>query len=124
MKRSTASSAWALLAAIRFATLEIKLGLLAGAVERRYRPDQPRAPAGTPDGGRWVDDRVHLAQAGPRCDGFSGGCQLGGTFGTTGMYRIFGRNLCLHCAIKFLGIQGLPYEEQRLTLQGYDQIQK
>jgi hypothetical protein len=26
------------------------------ALERRYRPDQPRVPAGSSDGGRWTDD--------------------------------------------------------------------
>jgi len=24
------------------------------ALERRYRPDQPRLPAGTPEGGQWT----------------------------------------------------------------------
>lgn len=40
------------------------------ALERRYRPDQPRAPRGTPIGGRWVEEdaartalRQSLAQA-------------------------------------------------------------
>lgn len=113
MTRSLRSSLYALTAAVRFATLEIKLHLLVRALERRYRPDQPRAPKGTPEGGQWVDDlfsasqralagteRVRVA-AGPKCDGFSGGCQSGGTFGTTGMFKILGRNLCKDCAVKF-----------------------
>ena len=112
----------ALIAAVRLATLEIKLGMLARALEKRYRADQPRAPKGTPEGGQWVTDRLHVA-AGSRCDGFSGGCQLGGTFGTTGMYTIFGKNLCRDCAIKFLGIQGLPHGEQEETLRPFEQTQ-
>lgn len=124
MTRSLRSSLYALTAAVRFATLEIKLHLLVRALERRYRPDQPRAPKGTPEGGQWVDDlfsasqralagteRVRVA-AGPKCDGFSGGCQSGGTFGTTGMFKILGRNLCKDCAVKFFGIEDLSGAEQ------------
>lgn len=33
--------------------------LIAG-LERRYRPDQPRAPKGTPEGGQWIDDLIGL----------------------------------------------------------------
>jgi hypothetical protein len=29
-----------------------------------------------------------------RCEGFSGGCQSGGDWGTTAAYRVEGRNLC------------------------------
>lgn len=29
---------------------------LRDALECRYRPDQPRAPRGTPEGGQWIDD--------------------------------------------------------------------
>lgn len=76
----------ALICAVRFATLEIKLSAFVVALERRYRPDQPRAPMGTSQGGQWIDDLSRLLQAdqspdrirlaGPRCDGFSSGCQL------------------------------------------------
>jgi hypothetical protein len=112
----------ALIAAVQFATLEIKLGLLAKALEQRYRADQPRAPKGTPEGGQWVHDRVRVAANGPRCDGFYGGCQSGGTFGTTGAVRIGGKNLCMDCAIKLLGIQGLSHDETMETLGGFDPI--
>jgi hypothetical protein len=37
-------------------TLELKLDALVWALERRYRPDQPRAPKGTPEGGQWIRD--------------------------------------------------------------------
>lgn len=112
----------ALIAAVQFATLEMKAWLLARELERRYRADQPRAPGGTPEGGQWVVDRVHVAANGPRCDGFSGGCQSGGTFGTTGAISIGGKMLCLDCAVKLLGIQGLPHAEQMETLGGFDPI--
>ncbi|MGV3576159.1 MAG: hypothetical protein ACO1O4_13620 [Devosia sp.] len=115
---------------IHLATLSLKLDVLIGALERRYRPDQPRMPKGTPEGGQWIDDLLRLVAieaepdrvlvAGPRCDGFSSGCQNGGSFGTTGMYSIFGQNLCRHCAIKFLGLEGLPHLEQLETIELID----
>jgi hypothetical protein len=40
---------------IWLATLSLKLDVLIAALERRYRADRPRAPKGTPDGGRWID---------------------------------------------------------------------
>lgn len=59
---------------IGVATLLLKFDLLIGRLEKRYRSDQPRAPKGTPDGGRWVvdssfqtqpvDGRVQIAQTG------------------------------------------------------------
>lgn len=120
MAQRVSSSLRALIAAIRFATLEIKLNLLVRALERRYRPDQPRAPKGTPEGGQWIDDRVRVAQVGPRCDGFSSGCQMGGSFGATGMYNILGKRLCRSCALKILGIETLPHGEQQETLGRFD----
>lgn len=91
-------------------------------LSRKYRPDQPLMPSGVPEGGEWTVDpnsarqqalaeRVRVA-AGPKCDGFSGGCQMGGTFGTTGMFKISGKNLCWDCAVKFYGIEDLSGIEQ------------
>ena len=37
---------------MRFHTAALRLQ---GALERRYRPDQPRAPGGSPIGGQWID---------------------------------------------------------------------
>lgn len=115
---------------IRLATLSLKLDVLLAGLERRYRPDQPRAPKGTAEGGQWIDDLSRLLPeapaadrirvAGPRCDGFSSGCQNGGSFGTTGMYHMSGKRLCRECAVKFLGIQDLPHEEQAQTLRWFD----
>jgi hypothetical protein len=45
-----------LVRAIRLATLELRLDAFVRALEQHYRPDQPRAPAGTPIGGQWVKD--------------------------------------------------------------------
>jgi len=51
------------------------------------------------------------------CQGFPAGCQTGGTYGTTGMYNVNGRRLCLDCAIKYFGLQGLPGGEQIKILE-------
>jgi hypothetical protein len=105
--------------AIGLATVELKVGILAGALERYYRVDQPRAPQGTRIGGQWIDDTTLVAAA-ARCDGFSGGCQNGGSFGSSGMIRIGGKKLCWDCAIKYLGIQDLSGADQIKTLSGFD----
>lgn len=92
------------------------------ALELRYREDQPRAPRGIPTGGQWIDDVVHVVAAlrprAPRCEG--GACQNGGSFGTSGMLKIMGKTLCWDCAIKELGIQELPRDEQLKTLADFD----
>jgi len=59
------------------------------------------------------------AARGLPCDGFSGGCQSGGSYGTNAMYRIRGRNLCRNCAVKMLGIEDEPSNEQILTLDPF-----
>lgn len=60
--------------ALKALRLDLRLATLIASLERRYRPDQPRAPKGTPEGGQWIDDsffptraddaRVQVAQAG------------------------------------------------------------
>jgi hypothetical protein len=116
---------------IRLATLSLKLDVLIAGLDRRYRPDQPRAPKGTPEGGQWIDDLISLLPAeqeperiqvavGPRCDGFSGGCSMGGTFGTTGMFKILGKNMCLDCAVKYFSIEDLTGPEQMQYLMRLD----
>jgi hypothetical protein len=132
MNRAMQPSIWALISAVRFATLEMKLGRLVRALEWRYRPDQPRAPAGTAEGGQWIDDffianqqelagseRVRVA-AGPKCDGYSGGCQMGGTYGTTGMFKISGMNLCRECAVKYFSLEDMTGAEQMRYLMRLD----
>lgn len=129
MHRTCSSQLKTLGLEIRIATLSLKIDVALSALERRYRPDQPRAPSGTSQGGQWIDDLSIVSTtretertliAGLRCDGFSSGCQLGGTFGTTGMFQIFGKNLCRACALKILGIESLPHDEQQKTLSGFD----
>lgn len=104
--------------AVQLATLELKLDAFVRALERRYRPDQPRAPRGTPIGGQWIPDRVQVA--GTRCDGFSAGCQNGGTFGSSGSVRIGDRRMCWDCAIRYLGIEELPRDTQLKTIKNFD----
>jgi hypothetical protein len=72
-----------------------------------YDPGAPigvgSSPAGTP---LQAPPVLQPAAAGDlRCEGFSGGCQSGGDWGTTAAYRVEGRNLCPKCAVKQLGYQ-------------------
>ena len=57
---------------------------------------------------------------GPRCDGINGGCENGGSFGTTGMFKIRDMRLCWACAVKWLGIEEWPRREQLDTLKKFD----
>ena len=41
---------------IKAATVEMRWGMALRELERHYRSDQPRVPAGTREGGRWTDD--------------------------------------------------------------------
>lgn len=45
--------------------LDLKMHVIAAQIQsvlRKYRPDQPRVPAGQPTGGQWTDDiSVHVA---------------------------------------------------------------
>jgi hypothetical protein len=104
------------------------------ATELRYREDQPRAPRGNAEGGQWIRDTTHAPNARPhgeavrpprrftgaRCDGFSAGCQNGGSFGTSGMFNIWGKRLCWDCAIKWLGFEELSHEEQLERIKEID----
>lgn len=40
----------------RNACLRFEVSMLALALKAGFRPDQPRVPAGNPDGGQWIDD--------------------------------------------------------------------
>ena len=63
---------------------------------------------------------IQLAAAGDlRCEGFAGGCQSGGSYGTTAMFSIYGRNLCMDCAVKILSIQNEPAKEKMRILSPY-----
>ena len=67
----------------------------------------------TPDGGNIVP-----AAAGDlKCAG--GGCKSGGSFGTTGMYYMEGKNLCRSCAVKQLGMENSPADELMKALDQF-----
>lgn len=84
--------------------------------------DEPRVPAGNPDGGQWTTGGpgVQVAAAGDLpCDGFAGGCQSGGSYGTTAMFGIDNKNLCYDCAVKMTGTQNESASERWKTLEFY-----
>jgi hypothetical protein len=60
----------------------------------------------------------HIQVAAGDCQGLggAGGCQNGGSWGTSAMYLHSGRELCHHCAVKALGIQDEPAAEKVRTL--------
>jgi hypothetical protein len=114
---------------LQVTTLELKLDAFIWALERRYRPDQPRAPKGTPEGGQWIDDvgsstdRTDVAarrRPQRRCDGTNAGCQNGGTFGYSGSVNVYGRTFCWDCAIKYLGVQDDSPTEQLELIRKID----
>jgi hypothetical protein len=102
--------------------------------EVRYRPDQPRAPRGTSTGGQWILDPtpdgevdeapetlVAARRTGAVCDGFSAGCQNGGSFGTSAILHLeAGRRLCWDCAIKWFGLENDTPDQQLKTLMDFD----
>jgi hypothetical protein len=102
-------------------------GMAKLAALRKYNPDwedEPRVPAGNPGGGQWTNDAgggdFQIAASGDfKCQGFSGGCQSGGTYGTAAMYRIFGRNVCRDCAVKMMGLENETGAEQSRILERY-----
>ncbi len=55
-----------------------------------------------------------------RCEGFYGGCERGGDWGTTATHTVTGRKLCRKCALRMLGIEELSPAEQIKTLQRYE----
>jgi RHS repeat-associated protein len=77
-------------------------------------------PLGLCDNPQGCGGNIQLAAAGDlRCQGFSGGCQSGGSFGTTAMYGVSGRNLCAACAVKILGIENEPASEKVIILRPF-----
>lgn len=65
-------------------------------------------------------DNIQLVAAGNlQCQGFSGGCQNGGSFGTAAMYGVTGRHLCADCAVKILGIEDEPAGERVKILRPF-----
>lgn len=54
------------------------------------------------------EDEFDVAAGGRACEGFSGGCQSGGSYGSSALYSVLGRNLCMDCAVKTLGLENEP----------------
>ncbi|WP_043289336.1 RHS repeat-associated core domain-containing protein, partial [Paraburkholderia oxyphila] len=63
---------------------------------------------------------VQVAAAGDlKCQGFSAGCQNGGSYGSTGAYKVNGLILCTSCAVKMLGVENESPAEKAITLELY-----
>jgi hypothetical protein len=74
-------------------------------------------PATTLLGG--TKDNVDIAARGDlRCSGRD--CASGGDYGATAAYRVNNTPLCLKCAVKRLGIEDEPSNEQYKTLQRFE----
>lgn len=87
------------------------------------RPDAQSAsakpewkPAPTMLGGAEPDQKV--AAAGDlKCQAI---CASGGSYGTTGSYRVEDKVMCRSCAVKTLKIEALPGGMQNDRLRGYE----
>jgi len=79
---------------------------------------EARVPAHNPGGGEWTSDggEIEVAAAGDqKCQA----CSSGGSYGTNGMARVNGKIRCWDCAIKAIGAQGLPGDEQIRMLEPF-----
>jgi RHS repeat-associated protein len=82
--------------------------------------DNPQGCGGGSSNQQSAATVIQLAAAGDlQCQGFSSGCQNGGSSGTTAMYGISGRNLCPDCAVKMLGIEDEPAAEKVIILRPF-----
>ena len=90
---------------------------------QKYYPDwdtESRVPSKNPGGGEWADDSGNIEIAGGlRCDGIAAGCQSGGSYGTSAMYQIDGKNLCRSCAVKWNMLENESGGEQVRQLEPY-----
>ncbi len=74
--------------------------------------DEPRVPAGNPDGGEWTIGVEVAAEC-------QGSCQSGGSYGATPMYHANGKDLCWDCAIKELKLENKPSNVRTRILKRY-----
>jgi hypothetical protein len=66
-----------------------------------------------------TEDSVDIAAAGDlRCVG--GSCASGGDYGATAAYRVNNTPLCRKCAVRRLGIEDEPSNEQYETLRNFE----
>lgn len=65
------------------------------------------------------EDIIPAAAGDRRCQGFSGGCESGGSWGSPGSYSVSRRTLCQGCAVRYLGIEALPQAEQTHILHNF-----
>ena len=105
----------------------------------KYDPNKSRVPAGNPEGGEWTDAGIPVEHVGDQPDaedsdfaplrvaanrgferqGFPSGCESGGTYGSSGMYFINGRKLCIDCASKYFGLSDDPPSERVKFLERF-----
>jgi len=65
-------------------------------------------------------NNIQLAAAGDlQCQGFSAGCQSGGSWGPTAAYGMSGRSLCTDCVVKMLGTENEPGAEEVIILRPF-----
>ncbi len=66
-----------------------------------------------------AEGEIDVAAAGDlKCEELPyGGCEVGGGYDSTAMYRIFGRNLCRDCAVKSMGLGDESHSEQTRVLR-------
>ena len=72
-------SAQARLAHLRWLLADLKFDLTLRRLARKYRPDQPRVPAGSPDSGQWTDAGGGGSERGARDGGGEEGERPGGS---------------------------------------------
>ena len=93
--------------------IDFIVGLDFGLGDGQFRAADAKLQSG-------IADPVRIAAIGDlKCDGFSGGCSSGGSRGTTGMYQVTGRVLCVSCAIKMIGVANEKAAEQIRSLQPF-----
>jgi hypothetical protein len=94
-----------------------------------WLPSRPKVVSVVP-GQQTADDAVNPklepsdiqpAAAGDlSCEGYRGGCESGGDYGTTATHNVERRLLCRKCALRKLGIEELSPVEQMKTLRAFE----
>lgn len=87
---------------------------------QKYNPDwetESRVPPKSPGAGQWTGESgIDIAARGDLpCQG----CPSGGSYGTTGMYRVEGKILCHDCAVKAIGAENESAAEKTRALKPF-----